>query len=53
MSIAVSAPVIASKPVAYTIASNSYSRSVVRMPRSVISTMGVRRRLTSGTFSRL
>ncbi len=53
MSTATSAPVIASKPVANTMASNSNSRSLVRIPVGVISTIGSRRRLTSATLSRL
>ncbi len=53
MSTLVSAPVIASNPVAYTITSSACSRSEVRTPVSVISAIGVRRRLTRCTFSRL
>src|SRR3954468_1715048 len=41
MSTLVNAPVIASNPVAYTMASNSYSCSELRMPFSVTSTSGV------------
>ena len=52
MSTATSAPVMASNPVANTMVSNSNSSSLVRMPVGVISTSGVRRRLTSRTFSR-
>ena len=53
MSIFSSAPVIASKPVANTIASSSYSASPARTPFAVTSLIGVDRTSTSVTFSRL
>ena len=53
MSISVSAPVIASKPVANTILSSWYSAIEVRRPELVISSMGVARTSTRVTFSRL
>jgi hypothetical protein len=46
-------PVIASKPVAKTMLSKAYSASDVRSPLEVISSIGVARRSTSATFSRL
>ena len=46
-------PVIASKPVAYTIASTSYSCPFIRTPRGVISSIGVARASSSVTLSRL
>ena len=53
MSTPTSAPVIASKPVANTIASNSKSSADVVIPVSVIVSIGVRRRLTSRTCGEL
>ena len=48
-----SVPVIASNPVAYTMASTSYSASAVRTPVGVISSIGGVRTSTSVTLSRL
>ena len=53
MSIFDSAPVMASKPVANTMLSNSYSASEVRMPFGVISTSDVLRTSTRCTFGLL
>jgi hypothetical protein len=53
MSIAASAPVIASNPVARTMESSSYTFSVVRMPVSVNSMIGVARRSTRWALSLL
>ena len=53
MSTATMAPVIASNPVAYTMASNSKSSADVRMPDSVTDSIGVARRSTSRTCGRL
>ncbi len=53
MSIASSAPVIASKPVANTMASTAYSVSRVRTPLGVIAAIGVRRTSIRVTLSRL
>ena len=47
------APVIASKPVANTIASNSNDSVVVSIPVSVTVSIGVLRRSTSRTWGRL
>ena len=44
---------MASKPMANTRLSRSYSASRVRTPRGVIATMGARRTSTSVTLSRL
>jgi hypothetical protein len=52
-SISRSAPVIASKPMAKTMTSSSYSASAVRMPRGVTSWIGAVRTSTSSTLSRL
>ena len=46
-------PVIASKPIAKTITSSSYSASAVRIPRGVIPSIGERRMSTRWTFPRL
>jgi hypothetical protein len=48
-----SEPVMASKPVANTMASNSNSASVVRKPVAVIDSMGVSLMSTRRTLSRL
>ena len=48
-----SGPVMASKPVANTSASSTYSVDSVRIPRGVISTIGSARTSTSETLSRL
>ena len=53
MSTATIAPVIASKPVANTMASNSSDSLVVLMPVSVMVVIGVLRRSTSRTCGRL
>ena len=53
MSMRSSAPVIASNPVASTIASKSYSAFAVRMPVGVISAIGALRISTKVTLSRL
>ena len=47
------APVMASKPVAKTMLSNSYSVARVRTPRGVIASIGSLRRSTRVTLSRL
>ena len=46
-------PVIASKPVAYTMMSTSWSRSVVRIPVGVMRSIGVSPMSTRWTSSRL
>jgi len=48
-----SGPVMASKPVAKTMASNCSDSSAVSMPSSVTVTIGVRRRSTRWTWGRL
>ena len=48
-----SAPVIASKPVAKTIASSSYSPAEVRIPAGVTASIGVAVTSTSVTLARL
>ena len=53
MSIRLNVPVMASKPVANTMMSSSYSASSVRMPVGVISWIGAWRMSTSVTLSRL
>ena len=53
MSTATMAPVMASKPVANTMASNSNDSSEVSMPVSVIVARGVLRRSTRRTWGRL
>jgi len=53
MSIFSSAPVIASKPVAKTIASTGYSRPLARMPAGVIASTGSPLTSISVTFGRL
>ncbi len=47
------APVIASKPIAKTIASSVYSAPRVRSPRRVMASIGVFRTSTKVTLSRL
>jgi hypothetical protein len=53
MSICSSGPLIASKPVAKTMTSSSCSASLVLTPLGVMPVIGVARRSTSETFSRL
>ena len=53
MSTATTGPVMASNPVAYTMASNSKDSSVVSIPDSVMETIGCLRRSTSRTWGRL
>ncbi len=52
-STAARAPVMASKPVAYTMASNSNDSPAVSMPVSVMLVIGCCRRSTSRTWGRL